>query len=86
MAGLREWQAMGTWSLVVRCAAVGAAAGFLAWAVVFAAHLLFDTDRPSAIALLLAIPRGAIFGIVLALVLRAHWNRLRGQHSSNERL
>jgi len=75
MAGLRAWQAMGKWSLVVRLAAVGALAGFAAWALVFVAHLLFEVSRPSTIALLLAIPRGAIFGTVLALILRAYWNR-----------
>ena len=86
MTGLRSYRAMGKWSLVVRLAALGAFAGFAAWTVVFVAHLLFDVGRPSGIALLLAIPRGAIFGVVLALILRVYWNRPRGQDEPKERL
>jgi len=75
MTGLRSWQALGKWALVVRLAGLGAFAGFAAWAFVFAADLLFHTGRPSVTALLLAIPRGAIFGVVLALILGMFWNR-----------
>ena len=75
MSGMRSWHAMGKWSLVLRFAAMGASAGLVAWTVVFAAHLLFDVGRPSAVALLLAVPRGAIFGVVLGLILRAYWSR-----------
>ena len=85
MTSLRSWHRMGKWSLVVRLAALGAFAGFAAWTVVFVAHSLFDVGRPSGIALLLAIPRGAIFGAVLALVLRVCWNRPRGQDEPEER-
>jgi hypothetical protein len=77
---------MGTWSLVLRLATVGAFAGLASWAVVWVGDLLFDIGRPSTIALVLAIPRGAIFGTVLALILRAYWIRIHGQHDSKERL
>ena len=70
MTGLRSWQALGKWALVVRLAGLGAFAGFAAWAFVFAADLLFHTGRPSVTALLLAIP-----GVVLALILGMFWNR-----------
>ncbi len=75
MGSLRSWNAMGLWSLVVRLAAVGAFAGFVSWALVFVVGPLFDIGRPSTIALLLAIPRGAVFGVLLALILRVYWNR-----------
>jgi len=39
------------------------------------AHFLFDVSRPSLLSLILAIPRGALFGIILALILFALWNR-----------
>jgi hypothetical protein len=86
MTNLRSLSAMGTWSLVLRLATLGAFAGFAAWAVVWVAHLLFEVGRPSTIALVLAIPRGAIFAIVLGLILRACWNRTYGQHDSKKRL
>jgi hypothetical protein len=86
MTGLHVYRAMGTWSLVVRLAALGAFAGFAAWTVVFVAHLLFDVGRPSGIALLLAIPRGAIYAVVLGLILRVYWNRRHGQDEPKERL
>jgi hypothetical protein len=84
MTGLRTYRAMGKWSLVGRLAAIGAFAGFVAWALAFAAGPIFGVGRPSGIALLLAIPRGAIFGVVLALILRVYWNRPRGQDEPNE--
>ena len=82
---LRSWKAMGTWSLVVRSAAIGAFAGFGAWALVFALRLLVDGSTPSVIALVLAVPRGALFAVVLALILRAYWNRTRRQGGSDDR-
>lgn len=72
-------RAMSRWSLVVRFGMVGAFAGFAAWAMVLAAHTLFDVSRPSGISLLLAIPRGALFGIILAVILHAFWNRPSGR-------
>lgn len=86
MTSLRSWRALGTWSLVLYLATVGAFAGFAAWAVIFVAHLLFDVGRPSGIALLLAIPRGAIYAVVLGLILRAYWNKPHGQDEPTERL
>jgi len=72
---VNAWRTLGTWSLVGRFAALGAVAGFAAWAVVFVADLAFHIGRPSAISLLLAIPRGAAFGVAFALILRAYWRR-----------
>ncbi len=79
-------RAMSRWSLVVRLGIAGAFAGFAAWAVVLAAHILFGVSRPSGISLLLAIPRGALFGIILALILHAFWNRPSGRTKSKGRL
>jgi hypothetical protein len=82
-----NWSAirvMSRWSLVLRLGMVGALAGIVAWAVVLAAHVLFGVSRPSWIALLLAIPRGAFLGIVLALILHAFWNRGSGRSEPKE--
>jgi len=75
MTTLRSWHAKGKWTLLAGLAATGAVAGFVAWAFAFAGHLLFGISRPGALALLLAVPRGALFGAILALILRAYWNR-----------
>ena len=79
MIQLRSWQAMGTWALLWYLAAVGAFAGLAAWTLFFVGHLLFDISQPSGTALLLAIPRGAIFGVILGLILRIYWRRARDQ-------
>lgn len=36
---------------------------------------VFDFDKPSVLPLVLAIPRGALYGVIIALILRAYWNR-----------
>ena len=51
------------------------------WALTFALHLLFGIGRPSGMDLILAVPRGALFGLIVALFLRAHWNRERRKAS-----
>ncbi len=71
-------RAMSRSSLVVYMGLVGAVAGFAAWGAVLSAHVLFEVGRPSVVALLLAIPRGALFGVILALILHAHWRRRCG--------
>lgn len=78
-------RAMSRWSLVVRLGIAGAFAGFAAWMVVLAAHVLFSAGRPSGISLLLAIPRGALFGIILALILHAFWSKRSGRNESEGR-
>ena len=72
-------RAMAQSELVVRLTAVGAVAGVLAWLLVFALHVLFEVTRPSAMALLLAIPRGAVFGVIVAVILHAYWRRHPGK-------
>ena len=74
----RDWKkirAMSRRDIIVHSGAVGAVAGLAAWLLVVVLAMLWDMDKPSGLALLLAIPRGAIFAIVLALVLHAYWNR-----------
>jgi hypothetical protein len=74
----RDWQkirAMSRRDLVVRSGAVGAVAGLAAWLLVVVLAMLWDMDKPSGLALLLAIPRGAIFSIVLSLILHSYWSR-----------
>ncbi len=66
-------------SLALRIGLVGAVAGLAAWGVVLAGHVLFDIGRPSVAALLLAIPRGALFGVIMALILHAYWKRHPGE-------
>jgi hypothetical protein len=67
-ATLRSWHAQGRWWFVARFAAIGALSGFAAWALIFGAHLLFGIPRPTGMALILAVPRGALFGAILALL------------------
>lgn len=69
-------------SLVAFLGLTGAAAGFVAWALVFALHLLFGVRRPGLVSLLLAIPRGALFGVLLALILHWYWHRDSGSNRS----
>jgi hypothetical protein len=76
-----NWKAMRLLSLpalLVRLALAGAIAGLVAWLAVLGLHLLFAVSRPSWLSLLLAIPRGAVFGMILALVLYAYWKRQPG--------
>jgi len=68
MTGLRSWYAMGKRSFVLRLAAVGAFASLVSWVLVYGLDMLLDI-RPSTTALLLAVPRGAVFGVILALIL-----------------
>lgn len=68
-------RAMSRADLVVRFAVAGAIAGVVAWLLVLGLHVLFEVTRPSAMALLLAIPRGAVFGVVFAVILHAYWRR-----------
>lgn len=84
MTGLESWQAMGKWALVLRLAGVGAFAGFVAWVLGLAMNLLFHTGRPSLTGLLLAVPRGAIFGVILALILGLFWSRSGPEAGSGE--
>lgn len=79
MTELSSWYALGKWSLVLRFATVGAFAGLVSWVLVYALHLLFDISKPSVMALLLAVPRGAVFGVILALILWMYWSRTQGR-------
>ena len=65
-------------ALMVRLGLAGALAGIAAWLLVLGLHLFLQVSRPSWVALLLAIPRGAVFGMILALVLHAFWKRHPG--------
>jgi len=76
--GWNSMRAMSLPALIVRLGLVGAFAGLVAWLTVLGLHLLFEVSRPSWVALLLAIPRGAVVGMILALVLHAYWKRHPG--------
>jgi membrane associated rhomboid family serine protease len=67
--------------LVIYFGAIGAIAGLASWLLILLLSPLFDTPKPSALALALAIPRGAIFGVVLALIVRAIMNRRPDKNS-----
>jgi hypothetical protein len=77
-ANWERMRAMSLSALVVRLGLAGALAGLVAWLAVLGLHLLFEVSRPSWVALLLAMPRGAVFGMTLALVLHAYWRRHSG--------
>lgn len=72
---LSRLRAMSPPRLFAYLALVGGLAGLFSWLLVFAGHLVFDITRPTRTALLWAIPRGALFAIVLGLVLRWYGGR-----------
>lgn len=73
-------RAMSLSSIVVRLGLVGTIAGLVAWVMFLGLHGLFEMPRPSGMALLLAIPRGAFFGMIFALILHAYWKRHFGKN------
>ncbi len=80
-----KYRTMPRRDLVLHIGLVGAISGLAAWLIVLVLAMLFDLDKPGGISLLLAIPRGAIFGIILALVLHAYWNRGSGDNETQGR-
>ena len=77
-AGWHSMRALSLPALIVRLGLAGAFAGLVAWLAVLGLHLVFETSKPSWLALLLAVPRGAVFGAILALILCAYWRRHPG--------
>lgn len=75
MTTLRSWYAKGRSSFVARVAAIGAVAGGASWLFALAVYPLFGARRPDLGSLLFAVPRGALFGAVLALALTVYWDR-----------
>ena len=75
MAGLSAYRTLSRWALVARVALVGFFAGFFAWVLVFGLRLLAGDSGPTITSLLWAMPRGALFGAILALILHAWWRR-----------
>lgn len=71
----KAMSAMSRASLVVYIGLTGAVAGLVAWVVVLVGHMLFEISKPSGLSLLLAIPRGVLFGIILALILHDYWKK-----------
>ena len=75
MTNLSTFRTLRRWTLVVRFALVGFFAGFFAWVLVFGLRLLAGDGGPTITSLLWAMPRGALFGVILALILHAWWRR-----------
>jgi zinc transporter ZupT len=76
-----NWSSLRALSLaavIARLALAGAFAGLVAWLAALGLYPLFEASRPSWVALLLAIVRGAVVGMILALVLHAYWKRHPG--------
>jgi hypothetical protein len=73
MATLRSWYERGRGAFLARLVATGAVAGLAAWVFAYALHHLLGLSAPTLFALLLAIPRGALVGLVLGLVLSLYW-------------
>lgn len=78
MGPLRAWYGLGTRTLLSRLAGVGACAGFFAWALFYYGHDLVGADRPTLEVLFWAMVRGALFGVLLGIVLVSVWKRRRG--------
>ena len=75
MATLRSWYASGRGAFLFRLAGVGAFAGLAAWLLTYAIRLWVGTGPPTARALMWAIPRGAVVGVLLGLFLILYWRR-----------
>jgi len=75
MAGWSTYRGLSRSSLVVRFALVGFFAGFFAWVLVLGLRLLAGDSGPTITSLLWAMPRGALFGAIIALILHAWWRR-----------
>lgn len=75
MTGLRSWYALGKWPFILRFAGVGAFAGLASWLLAYALPLMFDISKPSVMALVWAVPRGALYGVILSLILWMLWSR-----------
>jgi hypothetical protein len=73
MQELREWQEMGMHPFLLRLAAIGAFAGLASWLLAFGVHLISEMSQPTTMTLILAVPRGALFGVILGLGLRWYW-------------
>jgi hypothetical protein len=78
MTGLSSYRTLSRRALVTRFALWGFAAGLLAWVLVLGLRLLVDGSTPTIISLFWAMPRGALFGAILALILHAWWQRHPG--------
>ncbi len=79
MASLSSYRTLSRWALVARCALWGFVAGLFAWVLVFGLHLLVDISKPTITSVLWAMPRGAMFGVILALIMHARWRHHPGQ-------
>lgn len=75
MVSLSAFRTLSRWALVARFALVGFFAGFFAWVLVLGLRLLAGDSGPTITSLLWAMPRGALYGAVLALILHAWWRR-----------
>ena len=83
-----DWHAMRTLSLsvlIVRLVLVGVFAGLVAWLVALGLAPLFEISRPSGVALLFAILRGAVAGMIVALILHAYWKLFPDTEETNGR-
>ena len=79
MTSLSTYRRLSRWALVARFALVGLFAGFLAWVLVFGLRVFAGDSGPTVTSLLWAMPRGALFGAILALILHAWWRSHPGQ-------
>ena len=73
MADLSTYRVLSRWALVARFALVGFIAGAVAWVLVLGVRLLAGDSGPTITSLFWAMPRGALFGAILALILHAWW-------------
>lgn len=75
MMNLAAYRTLSRLALVVRLTLIGFSAGFLAWVLVYGLRLIAGASAPTIASLLWTMPRGALFGAILALVLHAWWRR-----------
>ena len=76
-AGLGVLRRMSVPQFVIYLVVVGALSGLFAWCLALAGHFAFDMGRPTWLALLLAMPRGSLYALIVGFGLRLWW-RVRG--------
>ena len=74
-SGLEQMRAMSLPRFLGFMVLSGGFAGLFAWLLFFGGAMIFEIDKPTLTALMLAFPRGSLFGIILGLILGFYWNR-----------
>lgn len=82
MTTLRSWFLKDPWWALLRLTGAGAFAGLASWVLAYLLFPLLGANRPGGDVLFWAVLRGALFAVVLGLILWVYWSR-RGEIPRN---